>query len=88
MKIVEGFKLRRMGSEYMVVGEGLGQVDFNKLISLNRSAAYLWRQIEGRPFTSEMLASLLVEHYGIDSSTALNDADDIIRDWLEAGIIE
>lgn len=88
MKTIEGFKLRRMGSEYIVVGEGLGQIDFNRLISLNHSAAYLWDQIKGMDFTTESLASLLVERYGIDLPTALNDAKDIVTDWLEAEIIE
>lgn len=88
MRIIEGFKLRRMGSEYIIVGEGLGQVDFNKLISLNQSAAYLWQEIEGKRFTAGTLASLLVERYGIDMATALNDANDIIKDWLEAKIVE
>lgn len=88
MRIIEGFKLRRMGSEYIIVGEGLGQVNFNKLISLNHSAAYLWQEIEGKSFTSHTLATLLVERYGIDEATALNDAKDIIKDWLEAKIVE
>lgn len=88
MRIIEGFKLRSMGSEYIIVGEGLGQVDFNKLISLNQSAAYLWQEIEEKEFTAETLASLLVEHYGIDAATALNDSNDIIKDWLEVKIIE
>ena len=48
MRTVEGFRLRKMGSEYIIVGEGLGQVDFNKLIALNHSAAYLWQRIEGK----------------------------------------
>lgn len=77
-----------MGSEYIVVGEGLGQIDFNRLISLNYSAAYLWDQIKGMDFTTESLASLLVERYGIDLPTALNDAKDIVTEWLEAEIIE
>lgn len=77
-----------MGSEYIVVGEGLGQIDFNRLIFLNYSAAYLWDQIKGMDFTTESLASLLVERYGIDLPTALNDAKDIVTDWLEAEIIE
>ena len=78
MRTVEGFRLRKMGSEYIIVGEGLGQVDFNKLIALNHSAAYLCQR----------MASVVVERYGIEFSMALNDAEDIIRDWLQMKIIE
>ena len=35
MKIKEGFKLRTIVGEHIVTGEGLSQVNFNKIISLN-----------------------------------------------------
>ena len=35
MKIKEGFILRSICGEYIVVGEGLAQVNFNKMLSLN-----------------------------------------------------
>ena len=49
MKIKEGFILRKICGEYVVVGEGLAQVNFNKMLSLNASAAYLWEQFQGTP---------------------------------------
>ena len=88
MKIKEGFKLRTVGTEYIVAGEGLQQINFNKLISLNSSAAYLWQEIENIDFDETLLADLLVKKYTIDADKALADASGIIQDWIEAGIIE
>ena len=88
MKIKEGFKLRSVGSEYIVSGEGLGQIDFNKLISLNSSAAYLWQAVEGKEFDAQTLADLLVEKYNVATDQALTDGTEIVNNWLEAGIIE
>ena len=88
MKIKEGFKLRTIGNAYIVVGEGLQQINFNKLISLNSSAAYLWQQIESKEFDEYMLADLLVKKYDIDSGQAFMDVGDIVHDWIKAGIIE
>jgi len=88
MKIKEGFKLRTVGSEYIVTGEGLSQIDFNKLIALNSSATYLWQQIECKEFDEQTLAGLLTEKYNITVDIALADAIDIIKEWLNAGIIE
>lgn len=88
MKIKEGFKLRTVGKEYIVAGEGSAQIDFNKLISLNSSAAYLWQTVDGKQFDIETLANLLTDKYGISAEQGLSDAADVIKSWLEAGIVE
>lgn len=88
MKIKEGFKLRSVGKEYIVAGEGLQQIDFNKLISLNASAAYLWQAVEGREFDVQPLADLLISKYNIPKEQALADATEVANSWLEAGIVE
>lgn len=88
MKTVEGFRLRPLGAEFIVTGESIKQVNFNKMISLNESAAYLWREVEGKEFTVEDLARLLVERYEIDLETAMKDSSAIAEKWVEAGIVE
>lgn len=88
MQIKEGFRLRSVGKEYIVTGEGLAQVNFNKLISLNTSAAYLWKEVEGKQFDEQVLANLLMSEYDISEEEAINDATDVIKSWLEVGIIE
>ena len=42
MRIKKGFVLRELAGEKIVSGEGLEQLDFNKIVSLNTSAAYIW----------------------------------------------
>ena len=87
MKIIEGFKLRSLGKEFIVTGEGLAQVNFNKMASLNQSAAYLWQQVEGRDFTVEDLTDLLCEKYDVDRAVAAADAERLARSLVEAGIV-
>jgi hypothetical protein len=70
-----------------IVGEGVGQIDFNKLITLNDSAAYLWQSVEGKEFDVQTLANLLVDKYGIDQDTALTDAKAIANKWIEIGVV-
>lgn len=88
MKIKKGFVLRTLGSERIVAGEGLEQINFSKLVSLNATAAYLWQQVEGKTFDAGTLAALLVEKYGIDQSTASADASELMTSWLDAALIE
>ena len=87
MKIIEGFVLRPLGEEYIVIGEGISQINFNKMISLNSSAAYLWQGVEGKDFTVEDLAKLLTDAYEVEYDKAYADAEDISRKWIEAGIV-
>jgi len=86
MKTVEGFILRSLAKEYIITAENIRNVDFNKLISLNESAAYLWKEVEGKEFDADTLADLLVERYDIDRETAFKDSVAIIEKWKEAGI--
>lgn len=88
MRIKKGFRLRTVGKEFIVAGEGLHQIDFNKLISLNAPAAYLWQEVENKVFDVQNLSELLVEKYAIDVETALIDAADIADQWLDAGLVE
>lgn len=88
MRIIDGFRLRYVMGQATVIGEGVGQVNFNRLITLNATAAFLWRSVEGRDFDEEMLAELLVEEYGIDAELARKDADAIASQWREVGLIK
>ncbi len=87
MRINEGFELREMCGEHIVIGTGMTNIDFSKVISLNESAVYLWREIEGKEFTLEMLVSLLTEQYDVPYDTALSDITALVNKWSEVGIV-
>ena len=88
MKIKNGFVLREMCGENIVAAEGLEHINFNKLISLNSTAAFLWKALEGKEFTQEDMAALLVKEYGIDMELAMTDSGNLMKSWSEAGIAE
>ena len=88
MKIKEGFVLREMCGEHIVAGEGIEHINFNKLISLNSTAAFLWNEVICKEFTAETMAELLISRYGIDKELALKDSERLINAWIEAGIAE
>ena len=88
MKIKEGFILREMCGENIVAAEGLEHINFNKLISLNESAAYLWKELCSKEFTIEEMAELLIARYGIDKELALKDSASLYEAWVKAGIAE
>ncbi len=88
MKQKKGFNLRTICGENIVVAEGIENIDFSRIISMNESAAYLWKKTQGTDFDAQTLKDLLLEEYEVDETTAENDARKLIATWSEAGIIE
>lgn len=88
MKRVEGFRLRDVMGQATLIGEGVGQINFNKLITLNHSAAYLWQSVADRAFTQDDLAALLVEKYRISAERATADARLVVEQWMANGMVE
>ena len=88
MKAKKGFNLRTVCGENIIVAEGLSNIDFSRIISLNESAAYLWKSIQGKDFDADTLANLLAEEYEVEKETAQNDAATLIKQWNDAGLIE
>ena len=87
MKIIEGFVLRNVMGQATVIGEGVEQINFNKLITLNSSSEFLWKEVAGKEFDTSMLAELLMKEYGIDSGLAAKDAACIAQKWIEIGLV-
>ena len=88
MKQKEGFVLREVCGEKVIVGEGLGAIDFGKLISLNETAAWLWEKAgELGEFDAESLAEALCESYDVTPETALTDVRNLLATWLELGLL-
>jgi Coenzyme PQQ synthesis protein D (PqqD). len=88
MKTKTGFRLRNVCGENVIVAEGIENIDFSKIISMNESAAYLWQKVEGKSFTIDDLTRLLCEAYEVDEETAKADSQTVLQQWLDAGIAE
>ena len=87
MRINEGFELRKVCDENVIVAYGRKNIDFSKVISLNESAAYLWNAVVGKEFTCQELTDLLCKEYDVDAETAQNDAAQMVASWKELGLV-
>lgn len=88
MKTKKGFTLRSVCGENIIVSEGIENIDFSRIISMNESAAYLWQHVQGTEFDTDKLVELLLAEYDTDEATARHDAEQLQQKWLEAGIVE
>lgn len=88
MKTRKGYTLRPLGKEFILVAEGLEAVDFSRMISMNESAAFLWKAVGDKDFEAETLVNLLMEEYDITREMAEKDVASLLQTWKEANIIE
>jgi hypothetical protein len=73
----------------VIIGEGLGAINFGKMLALNETAGWLWKEAqEMGDFTIEALADKLCEEYDVDADEARKDVSDIIAEWQSVSVIE
>lgn len=88
MKVKKGFVLRDVCGEHIIVAEGRENIDFNNIISMNDTAAFVWSKILEKEFTVDDMTDCVTEEYDIDRDTALKDCTALASQWIEAGIVE
>ena len=87
MKIREGFLLRSVDGEHVVVAVGKASVLLNGIIKLNDSGAMLWNLLQEGADTGR-LALCLEEEYGISSEKAAADAAKFIETLRKVNCLE
>lgn len=89
MKIKNGFVLRDVCGEQVIMGEGVGALDFGRLLCLNETAAWLWsKALEQGDFSVESLASALCEEYDVSKEQAMEDVACIVSEWQDVKVVE
>ena len=82
MKLKEGFMLKKILDDYIVVPTGDNIVDFAVAVSLNETGAFLWKELECEK-TPEELAQALAAEYEITVDEVEADVKEFI-DLLKA----
>ena len=79
MKIKEGFIIKKLGIGYIVVTVGNASKDFNGVIRLNETGAFLWQSIQDGADSREKLIQAMLDRYeDLDQETAKNDLDEFL----------
>ena len=81
--------LREVCGERVIMGEGLGAINFGKMLALNETAAWLWQQAQDMgDFTVEALAERLCEEYEVTADEAKADVAEMIAEWKSVEVME
>ena len=87
MHIKEGFILRRVAGQDVVIPMGNNIADFNGIITLNETAAFLWKNLQ-QDITKEELLNCLLQEYEIDREKAAEDLNELLSVLEERKILE
>lgn len=87
MKIKDDFVLRKVADSYVVVPVNSLTLDFNGIINLNETGAFLFEKLQDGCDRKQLVSSMLDE-YDVDKNKAESDIDVFIKKLREADILE
>lgn len=87
MKINEGFILREVAGSYIVVAVGEAVKDFNGVITLNETSAFLWNKLV-KGASEEDLVKALLSEYEVEESVAVKGVKAFIDKLVEAKLVK
>ena len=88
MRLRKGFVIREICGEKVLSAEGCECIDFNKLIRLNETAAFLLESVGDTEFTEESLAESLCGKYDVSEEKALADVKSLCAKLKDNGILD
>ncbi len=87
MKVKEDFLLREVAGCYVVVPVGSATVNFNGMLNLNETGAFLWEKLQKETSRDDLVAQLLDE-YEVTEDIATKDVDAFIEKLQGANLLE
>lgn len=84
MRVSEGFELRKVGDEQVVITIGDAVGKFNGMIKLNSTGAFIWDKMKENVSLDE-LADSLASEYSVDKAVAEKDISAFIDSLKHIG---
>jgi len=89
MRLKDGFVVYDICGSKVVLAQGLANIDFDRVLNLNESAAWLWEEARRQgDFTLESLAEALCQEYDIEPDDAITDVTELVGQWQREGVCE
>lgn len=86
MKKTEGYRIRKLEDEYVVLPFGKRAEEVNEVISLSETAGFMYFHAEEADSVDE-LAELVSREYGVDKTVVYEDVVSVIRILKEKGLL-
>lgn len=87
MKIKEGFVIRKVMGNHVVIATGAQSKSFHGMVKLNDTAANIWELIAKGLSEDEITASML-EIYDVEEAVLRADVKKTVQSLIEQGFVE
>lgn len=87
MKVKSDYVLREVADQYIVVPTGASSVDFNGIITLNKSGSELFKLLENETSQQELIQHLL-DNYRVSEGKAFMDVETFLQKLERNNILE
>lgn len=88
MKIKEGFVVRKLGTQYVVVALSNEASQLNYLIKLNEIGAFMWEILAKADTSKEELVKEVLNEYDASEEQVTNDVNEFISILKEKKILK
>ena len=85
-KIKDGFILKEMAGSWVVVPLGEKLVNFEMMMTLNETGAFLWEQLKEDKTEEDLVAALLAE-YNVEKEVAAKDVSEFVQKLKEKEVL-
>lgn len=86
MRIKNGFVLREVAGQIMVIATGEASKDFHGMIKLNSTGKVIWLGLQ-EGLTEEEITARLREQFDVDSEKAAQDTHAFLQQMEEMGFL-
>lgn len=87
MKFKEGYKVRNIAGESVVIMQGKLGADMTRVIALNNTSLLLWEKLQGVDFTEETVRDILLENFDVAEDIATRDAEAWVEKLRECNLV-
>lgn len=87
MKLKKDLVMRQIANTWVVIPVGDTMVDFNGMLSLNETGAFLWERLEKDCDRNQLLDAMTAE-YDVGYEEAASDVDAFLEKLRKAGCFD
>lgn len=86
MKKVEGYIMKRLEDEYVILPYGKKTEEVREVVTLSETAGFIYEKAE-QAENIEQLAELVGKEYGVDASLVYTDVSEVVETLRKKGIL-
>ena len=87
MRVDDGFVLREIAGDYVIIPTGKTVLDFNGMVTVNEVGVSIWKMLQEET-TFENIVQGILDEYDADEETVKADVQEFLDRIKEAGILK